>query len=100
MPLPSDVSGCPRTPFLGRVSLLATVPGAFVESRCGAVGLGLPSGCWLFRLPVPQYQTLLPFPHPAQRTGRAQLRHPALGQRLLCQDVLTRSHSESSVALG
>src|ERR1019366_917315 len=52
-----------------------------VESRCGAVALGrtylLPPLSSGGALMVPPW---LPFPHPAHRTGRARLRHPALGQ--------------------
>ena len=33
-----------------------------------------------FRLRVSHHLDHAPFPHPAHRTGRAQLRHPALGQ--------------------
>jgi pimeloyl-ACP methyl ester carboxylesterase len=52
-----------------------------VESRCGAVAVGL---CIAVAAPFgrrcPMSQTMAPFPHPAHRTGRADLPHPALGR--------------------
>ena len=61
-----------------------------VESRCGAVAVGLV--CLLPPLSSGGARVtcaVAPFPHPAHRTGRADLPHPALGQ-----DV-TPSHSPS-----
>ena len=55
-----------------------------VESRCGAVAVGR-----AYPLSAPfvwrclNSQTVTPFPHPAHRTGQAQLTHPALGQDIL-----------------
>jgi len=45
-----------------------------------------------FRLPVPQYPDHAPFPHPAHRTGQADLPHPALGQ-----DLNTRSRKKTEI---
>ncbi len=55
-----------------------------VESRCGAVavGRGYPlSAPFVWR--CLNSQPITPFPHPAHRTGQAQLTHPALGQDIL-----------------
>src|SRR5215831_1720629 len=52
-----------------------------VESRCGAVALGrtyLFSASFVWR--CLSGSTVTPFPHPARRTGQANLSHPALGQ--------------------
>src|SRR5262245_57864953 len=52
-----------------------------VESRCGAVAVGrtyLLSASFVWR--CLSGSTLAPFPHPAHRTGQADLPHPALGQ--------------------
>src|SRR5467141_681545 len=52
-----------------------------VESRCGAVALGgtyLLSASFVWRCLSGSAMT--PFPHPAHRTGQADLPHPALGQ--------------------
>src|SRR6266480_4587933 len=52
-----------------------------VESRCGAVALGsnisVPAS-FVWRCLTGS--TMVPFPHPAHRTGHADLPHPALGQ--------------------
>jgi hypothetical protein len=52
-----------------------------VESRCGAVTLGR---TYPFAAPFVwrclRSSPMAPFPHPAHRTGRADFRHPALGQ--------------------
>jgi hypothetical protein len=52
-----------------------------VESRCGAVAVGR---TYLFAAPFVwrclNSSTVAPFPHPARRTGHAELPHPALGQ--------------------
>src|SRR6266404_330967 len=52
-----------------------------VESRCGAVAVGR---TYLFAAPFVWRcltgSTMAPFPHPAHRTGHADLPHPALGQ--------------------
>src|SRR5258705_11814679 len=52
-----------------------------VESRCGAVAVGrtyLLSASFVWRCLSGSAMT--PFPHPAHRTGHADLPHPALGQ--------------------
>ena len=52
-----------------------------VESRCGAVAVGLSiavAASFVWRCPMSQ--TVAPFPHPAHRTGHADFPHPALGQ--------------------
>ena len=52
-----------------------------VESRCGAVTVGLSIAVAApFGWRCPMSQTMAPFPHPAHRTGLADLPHPALGQ--------------------
>src|SRR5206468_11678328 len=54
-----------------------------VESRCGAVAVGrtyLLSASFVWR--CLSGSTMTPFPHPAHRTGQADLPHPALGQDL------------------
>src|SRR5438093_9298046 len=54
-----------------------------VESRCGAVAVGrtyLFSASFVWRCLTGS--TMTPFPHPAHRTGHADLPHPALGQDL------------------
>src|SRR5258705_12051551 len=53
----------------------------WVESRCGAVAVGrtyLLSASFVWR--CLSGSTMTPFPHPAHRTGHADLPHPALGQ--------------------
>ena len=55
----------------------------WVESRCGAVAVGrtyLLSASFVWRCLSGSAMT--PFPHPAHRTGQADLPHPALGQDL------------------
>src|SRR5215471_16813306 len=43
--------------------------------------------------------TMLPFPHPAHRTGRADLLHPALGERSRCRPrETTRPRGEADEA--
>src|SRR6201987_1992236 len=52
-----------------------------VESRCGAVVVGrtyLLSASFVWR--CLSGSAMAPFPHPAHRTGQADLPHPALGQ--------------------
>src|SRR6266478_7557809 len=53
-----------------------------VESRCGAVAVGrtylFPPFVWRCL----SGSTVTPFPHPAHRTGHADLPRPALGQDL------------------
>src|SRR5687768_925858 len=39
----------------------------------------------------PTSQTIAPFPHPAHRTGRALLTHPALGQALMLSPTAGRA---------
>ena len=54
-----------------------------VKSRCGAVAVGqtyLLSASFVWR--CLSGSTMTPFPHPAHRTGQADLPHPALGQEL------------------
>src|SRR5208282_2208132 len=55
-----------------------------LKSRCGAVAVGASQ---LFAAPFGwrcrNRRTMAPFPHPAYRTGRARLRHPALGQDIM-----------------
>ena len=54
---------------------------AKVELRCGAVAVGrtyLLSASFVWR--CLSGSTMTPFPHPAHRTGHADLPHPALGQ--------------------
>jgi hypothetical protein len=52
-----------------------------VGSRCGAVAVGLSIAVAApFGWRCPKSQTMAPFPHPAHRTGRADLPHPARGQ--------------------
>ncbi len=54
-----------------------------VESRCGAVAVGhtyLFPASFVWR--CLSGATVAPFPHPAHRTGHADLPHPALGQDL------------------
>src|SRR4029077_5832746 len=41
--------------------------------------------------------TLAPFPHPAHRTGHADLPHPALGQELTPSPTTGRAHDRSDV---
>src|SRR3984893_16321534 len=54
-----------------------------VESRCGAVALGRNiSVAAPFVWRCLNSSTMAPFPHPAHRTGHADLPHPALGQEL------------------
>src|SRR6266481_3436576 len=56
-------------------------PTRMVESRCGAVAVGrtyLLSASFVWR--CLSGSALTPFPHPAHRTGQADLPHPALGQ--------------------
>jgi len=56
-------------------------PTRMVESRCGAVAVGrtyLLSASFVWRCLSGSAMT--PFPHPAHRTGQADLPHPALGQ--------------------
>src|ERR1700751_2564951 len=58
-------------------------PPVLVESRCGAVALGSNisvSASFVWR--CLSGSTVTPFPHPAHRTGHADLPHPALGQEL------------------
>jgi hypothetical protein len=72
-----------------------------VESRCGAVALGrtyllppLSSGGALVVQPTP-------FPHPAHRTGHADLPHPALGQDFtLSRATPSAAYEHSSELIG
>ena len=64
---PSLLSGGPTTSQIG---LLA-------EPRCGAVASVRPIGCRPFR---PPGLAILPFPHPAHRTGWADFPLPALAE--------------------
>ncbi len=60
-----------------------------VESGCGAVAVGTAyqfSATFVGR--CLSSRSMTPFPHPAHRTGRALLTHPALGQDI------TPSHTE------
>src|SRR6266496_4775183 len=68
-----------------------------VESRCGAVAVGrtyLLSASFVWR--CLSGSALTPFPHPAHRTGQADLPHPALGQDFTPQ--LSRAASRVSCA--
>src|SRR6266478_173074 len=69
-----------------------------VESRCGAVAVGRP---YLFAAPfVWRCLTgppLAPFPHPAHRTGHAELPHPALGQDFTPSPTTRRAQAGSDV---
>jgi hypothetical protein len=69
-----------------------------VESGCGAVALGTSisvSASFVWRcLTGP---TMAPFPHPAHRTGHADLPHPALGQALTPSSMARRAQAGSSV---
>src|SRR6266581_1737116 len=89
-PLLADSAGCDRQ--LSASSTSTTASGdvdalidrrAPVESRCGAVAVGLSIAVAApFGWRCPMSQTMAPFPHPAHRTGHADLPHPALGQDL------------------
>jgi hypothetical protein len=69
-----------------------------VESRCGAVALGsnisVPAS-FVWRCLTGS--TMAPFPHPAHRTGHADLPHPALGQDLTPSSTTRRAQACSSV---
>ena len=72
-----------------------------VESECGAGALGrtyllppLSSGGASLARP------LLPFPHPAHRTGHADRPHPALGQDLTPSPTMGRGRAGSGVQAG
>jgi hypothetical protein len=79
-------------PMFGRLSFVA------VESRCGAVALGsnisVPAS-FVWRCLTGS--TMAPFPHPAHRTGHADLPHPALGQDLTPSSTARRAQACSSV---
>src|SRR5437879_2003333 len=73
----SAVAGKPDSPHA------SAGPPPLVESRCGAVALGrtyLFPASFVWR--CLSSSTVTPFPHPAHRTGHADLPHPALGQEL------------------
>src|SRR4029077_20052155 len=56
-------------------------PTRMVESRCGAVAVGRTYLCSAsFVRRCLSGSAMTPFPHPAHRTGQADLPHPALGQ--------------------
>src|SRR6516225_3271178 len=69
-----------------------------VESECGAVALGRP-----YLLPplssggASLGRPWLPFPHPAHRTGHADLPHPALGQDVTPSPTTGRVPAVSAV---
>ena len=67
---------------VGRIAANAGVKTIImVELRCGAVAVGrtyLLSASFVWR--CLSGSTMTPFPHPAHRTGHADLPHPALGQ--------------------
>src|SRR6266446_6544393 len=69
-----------------------------VESRCDAVALGsnisVPAS-FVWRCLTGS--TMAPFPHPAHRTGHADLPHPALGQDLTPSSTARRAQACSSV---
>ena len=96
-----DASGSPRVRLLGSgardtrrhrppwltfqrwLTVAVTVGTDSVESRCDAVALGSNiSVAAPFVGRCLTSSTMAPFPHLAHRTGRARLRHPALGQDL------------------
>jgi site-specific DNA recombinase len=69
-----------------------------VESGCGAVALGtnisVPASFVWRCLTGP---TMAPFPHPAHRTGHADLPHPALGQDLTLSSTARHAQAGSGV---
>jgi hypothetical protein len=70
-----------------------------VEVRRGSLGRSLFSPVSPpFRLRVSHHLDHAPSPHPAQRTGRAELRHPALGQGSPARDPLRRVGRRSVMA--
>src|ERR1700741_1000261 len=71
---------------------------ASVESRCGAVALGSNisvSASFVWR--CLSGSTVTPFPHPAHRTGQANLSHPALGQDFTPSPTACRVQAQLSV---
>src|SRR5215472_11445927 len=69
-----------------------------VEWRCGAVAVGR---TYLFAAPFVWRcltgSAVAPFPHPAHRTGQAELPHPALGQDLTPSPTTGRDQAGSGV---
>src|SRR5206468_5395560 len=66
-----------------------------VESRCGAVAVGrtyLLSASFVWR--CLSGSAVTPFPHPAHRTGQADLPHPALGQDVTLSRATPSAASE------